>query len=605
MKQVVTFPSSPTRFFHRLVRHLGLGCVIAALLSALLPSAWSQVAPTLTSVTPARGATGVAVNAPLVFTFDQSINDSLPIIPSMPPFLIGNIEFTPADSVNYDHAWSAAGRTLTLTPSGDLPPNTTISWKLNPPGSALPLSGANGSPLATATGSFTTRSGDGGGGGGGDDTGPKLVASDPPAEGALNVDPKVNVVFTFDQAMKKVTALGDAIAWIGADAAKFVFSWSADGKVLTCDYSQDFPTQTVVGWSLNPGSSTVKIESATGDALPDGTYSGGFMTQAGAGGGNCNPEGIPDGWGNYSISKSGDYVQASAADPVPEDSRPFGFAAIIFSPDAGPNATTASVTLPNATQKPLVAPGVINALLYADTAPKTAAALETSYPAGNYTLRFTQTGQPERVISMTMPASNPPVPKFANYSEAQNINIAKDFTLSWNAFAGASAKDHIGLVIIDGMGKTVFQAPDKCVPRELAVTATSVVIPANTFKSGGTYEASLSFSKMFYFSDNTVANMVGSGAIANTTRMTFNTGGGGTVGPARFTSYKLLPNAEPELTLLGTPGSMYRIERTGNLTPPVSWITVGSARTDGAGNAVFPDSQAGNLFPLFYRAVNP
>ena len=110
---------------------------------------------------------------------------------------------------------------------------------------------------------------------------------------------------------------------------------------------------------------------------------------------------------------------------------------------------------------------------------------------------------------------------------------------------------------------------------------------------------------MFYFSDNTIANMVGSGAITRTTRMTFSTGGGGPADPARFVSYELLPNGDPEMTLIGTAGSTYRIERTGNLTPPVSWLTAGTVRMSVAGVAVFQDTQTGKAFPLFYRAVSP
>jgi hypothetical protein len=143
------------------------------------------------------------------------------------------------------------------------------------------------------------------------------------------------------------------------------------------------------------------------------------------------------------------------------------------------------------------------------------------------------------------------------------------------------------------------------VPRELPVTATSVVIPANTFKAGGVYEASLGFSRIFYFSTNAVPDMVGSGAISRNTRMTLSTGGGGPATPARFVSYELLPNGNPQLTLTGTAGRAYRIERTGSLTPPASWVTAGTANMGVAGVAVFEDAQAGKVLPLFYRAVSP
>jgi len=418
-------------------------------------------------------------------------------------------------------------------------------------------------------------------------------------------------VFVFDQAMQKNPALGGfppvvqgAVAWsgTGVTASKFSYAWSADGKTLTCDYSGDLPGNTAITWQLNPPGAAIKLQNEDGEELASNTYLGEFTTgQGSGGGGDCDPSGVPTTWGSYTISKYGHYNQSSAADPVPDAEEPFMFYSGVVAPDAGPAVTAGSVTLPNNTNKPLQPLGLF---LYYTESFATEAALETAYPAGSYVLRFTQTGLAERVIPMTITAGTLPVPKIANFAEAQAVNAGQDFTLRWNAFTGAGAQDSLSVFISDGMGNVVFQAPDRCVPRELPVTATSIVIPAGTFQSNRTYSASLNFSKVFYASTNTVPEMGGYGTDGKMTDFTIKTGtgGGGTADPARFTGYRLLPNGDPEMDLTGTALKSYTIERTASLLNPV-WQNVGTVTMDATGKGTFEDTQSGKTLPLFYRAV--
>jgi hypothetical protein len=283
------------------------------------------------------------------------------------------------------------------------------------------------------------------------------------------------------------------------------------------------------------------------------------------------------------------------------------FGAIVMSPDAGPAATAGSVTLPGGTVKNLQPVGLGGMLMTSDS-PATAAALDSAYPGGSYVLRFTQTGKPQQVITMAVPASNPPVPKVANYEAAQAVNAGLDFTLQWNPFTGAAGFDSISLVVsgtnlfVPGV---VFQAPDLCVPRPLAATATSIVIPANTFKSNQTYTATLTFNRVGYMSTNSIADMAGFGGSTRTTEFTIKTGtsGGGTAEAARFVGYRILPNGNPEFTLTGTAGRSYTLQRTGNLGSP-NWSGAGGVTMDAAGRAVFEDTAPGKVPPLFYRAMS-
>lgn len=149
----------------------------------------------------------------------------------------------------------------------------------------------------------------------------------------------------------------------------------------------------------------------------------------------------------------------------------------------------------------------------------------------------------------------------------------------------------------------VFQAPDPCVPRELPVSATSIVIPAHTLRSNQTYQAALTFGRVGYYSTNTVAEMAGQAWVTRRTDFTLRTGPGTVAGiPARFVGYRLLPNGNPELTFTGTPLHPYTLQRATSLSAR-DWTRVGSATTDATGRATFEDAPPGKKPPLFYRAV--
>ena len=577
-----------------------------------LPEAWGQGAPTLASVTPARGATGIAVTSPLVFVFDQAMAP-IPPSPTIPGLFVGSFEVTP-DTVRYDCEWGADQRTLTCTSSDDLPASTTVAWKLNPAGALLPLSSASGTAVATTSGSFTTGTGSGGGGGGGGGGGddvPELLSTTP-ANGAFGVPVTASVQFVFDRPMKKDVGLGGgappqlgAVGWFGegVDASNFTYSWSADGKTLTAEYLGDFPSFGQVSWVLNSEQSTTKLQSEEGVALPEGEYSGGFITvTSGGGGGDCDPNDEFPGWGSYTLAKISNYKQVSANDLVPSDEEAFQFGAAIMPPDAGPQTTAAEVTVPPNTVKPLSGSPVGGFFFLADVK-DTAQALNTAYPGGAYTLKFTQAGQAQRSFTMTMPASMPPSPMLANYDAAQAIDAAADFTVRWNAFTGATAQDSIVFSVMEGP-KLVFQAPDACVPRELAPTATSIVIPARTLTAGRTYQASLSFGDVFFFSTNAVPNMAGFGSVSVTTEFVIKTSGGGTTpaAPARFTGSRMLDNDRPQMTLTGTPGRTYTLQRATRIGPG-DWENAGTVVMDAAGNGTFEEPTVGGAYPRFYRAV--
>jgi len=204
---------------------------------------------------------------------------------------------------------------------------------------------------------------------------------------------------------------------------------------------------------------------------------------------------------------------------------------------------------------------------------------------------------------MAMPATPSVIPKIANYAEAQAIDATNDFTVRWNAFSPQGPGAFIRLIISDELGNLVFLAPNPCVPRDLDPTATSIVIPANYFHPELNYTGQLQFGFNFYVSTNDVPQMVGYGAVLRNTSFALKAASaGGTVAPANFTGYRILPNGHPELNLFGSAGKIYNIHRTGSLASP-TWSILSPVTMNASGTAVFEDTNTALTFPAFYRAV--
>lgn len=572
---------------------------LAALVSA---TSLAQTAPKLASVTPEDGATLVPTTATLSFVFDQEMDVSVPLFQTIPNVIAGNFEVTaPGFSQSLIPSWGADKRSFTLKAAIQFP-YATFTWTLNPNGSLFPLKGKNGLPLATVTGTFST--GVGG-------TVPVLVAANP-ANDSTGVLLTAFVTFNFDQAMKTNTAIAGnppsvpaAVSWSGAglDPTKFKYSWSANGRSLLCDYVGDLPPNTEISWELNPAAAPVKLENPAGKVVPTGLYAGHFRTGSGI---DCTPTTQPPATqGSYSLFKSSSFSQTPPADPVPtSEDQAFNFGAIVQGPQIGDAPTAGTLTGPSGTSTALtVIPGSsLQLFQFAATESE----LEATAPPGNYTFRFTLGTRPETSATMALPADNPPIPRIANLEAAQAIKADADFTLSWNAFTGAGPDDYLALSIFDDRGRLRFSAPDPCVPRELPVTATSIVIPAKSFATNSHLTATIVFNKVFYFSTNVVANMAGYGAIMRTTQFPLQTlGGGGVVTPpepARLANPRQLPDGRPQFEVIGVAGSRHTVQRSPRLGSEANWSTVQALTLDASGRATAEDSQRPGGVPAFYRA---
>jgi hypothetical protein len=350
-----------------------------------------------------------------------------------------------------------------------------------------------------------------------------------PTNGATQVSLNSPVIFIFDTPMSGIPPLEvpgflkGYLQWNSVVTfSQFSYAWSADDTILTCMYNGSLPGSTLITWTLNPSDADVELTDAEGTPLP--TTTGSFMTAAGTG---CDPDGIPDTFGNCSLSKSVTYDQLTAGAPTLSTNETPLLVASVKSPAAN-RVTNATLRLPNSSTKTLSASfGTLPFYLIEEFTNQ--AALDLAYPAGSYQMSMGRQSPPSPTLAaMTMPAvsSYPPVPQIVNFAAAQAIDPAQAFTLQWNPFTGAAGFDAIMLMIRDAQYNEIISAPDYCIPLPLPNTATSFVLPAGLLEPANTYTGRLVFAKSFAFSTNNPVDFATTGSLLRSTEFPLKTIGG-------------------------------------------------------------------------------
>ena len=426
--------------------------------------------------------------------------------------------------------------------------------------------------------------------GGIDTTPPQLVTSFP-TNGTAGVIASSPIVFVFNEPM----AEAQSIAWsTNVSAANFVYNWSGDGSTLTCYYLGSLPAAATITWTLNPPAKPLDFADVSGNPLPAGTYSGSFST----GGNTNNPcgQGEDNGRGTGGATKELIYVQTSVADPVPDPIRP----AIFFGSTTTPTnnrVTSARLQVPGGPLLTLTNLAGLGFAFGATEAYGSQAELDTARPNGTYNLQLTRTTGAPPSADVSLAGSWPPTPKILNYTAAQAIDPGADFVVQWNGFTSATANDSVGFSIVDPITFWTWIAPDPCVPRLLANTATSVTIPAGTLQPGTTYDASLSYTRFTYSSSNAIPDMDLLALLQKEVNFTLTTTGGS--GSLRFISWRKLANGNIELKLQGTPGTSYMIEVSHDLVGWADTVAL-QAPLDGVIAHEIPPRDYGS--PAFFRA---
>lgn len=406
--------------------------------------------------------------------------------------------------------------------------------------------------------------------GGGTDTTPPQLVSSYPTNNASGVAASSPVVFTFNETM----APDYSITWsANVSAAQFLYNWSGDGHTLTCVYQGSLPAAATITWLLNPSAQPLNFADVAGNPLPANTCTGSFTTAAATN--NPCDQGNDDGRGGGGVNKQLTYVQTSAASPTPDPTSPATFLSSATSPTNN-LITSARLQVPGAGGPLLTLTNFLGLgrsfMTMEEYASQTA--LDAARPNNTYNLQLTRTTGGPVSANVSLVGSYPPTPQILNYAAAQAIDPGANFVLQWNGFTNATANDSVGFSIVHPTTFWVWTAPDPCVPRPLANTATSVTIPAGTLQPGTTYAGSLAYTRFTDSSSNAIPDMILLAMLQKEVNFTLKTTGNSSGEGPRFISWQLLSNGNLEFKLQGTPGKSYQIEFSDDLVAWAETVTL-------------------------------
>lgn len=279
---------------------------------------------------------------------------------------------------------------------------------------------------------------------------------------------------------------------------------------------------------------------------------------------------------SYAVGKAKGYVQTNASSVQLDGDTPYFFSAILES------TTSGSITA--GTVQDIDTPGTVKTLMSFgghewefEEEFATEAAMHAAYPDATYRINSTGTNDGSRTVDVALSGSSlPNAPQVSNFDDAQMIDPAQPFTLSWNSFTGGRANSFVNLIIcengpqgpIEVLRSGFWGAADM-----LPSTATSYTIPANLLQLGKTYEVELAFYDVSSASTTDYESGVpvpGVGAYASLTELEIKTQ---TPPAPMFANATIVPGTSVlQVDLQQTlPGQSYVIEATTDFT---NWTTL-------------------------------
>lgn len=213
-------------------------------------------APTVLSVSPTNGATGVAVNSSVVLTFSKNIDPTTVNNSTVP---ISDSSFTGLLAGSY----AVSGAVVTFTPTTVFPGNATIHVAgVNPGPSDLAGNKSN-----TSSSNFTTAAV-------ADTIAPQVIAVTP-NNGATGIGLNPSVVFTFSKSLNPNTVNANTMGLlVNGKKINVLIAHSADNRVVTLS----FVGGTALGGVI-PGSSTVSVLATSGVTDLSGNALANFESQ--------------------------------------------------------------------------------------------------------------------------------------------------------------------------------------------------------------------------------------------------------------------------------------------------------------------------------------
>ena len=278
--------------------------------------------PTVTLMSPASGATAVAVTANTTATFSEAMNATTLTTSTVTLLAQGNA--TPvAAAVTYN----AAALTVTLHPTASLAAGTVYTATVKGGGSGVKDAAGN-ALAADRVWTFTTASAV--------DTTPPTVTTVTPAAGATGVVVSANSTATFSEAMNASTLTTTTVTLLAQGNATPVaatVTYSAVTLAVTLDPTADLAPGTLYTATVKGGSSGAK--DVAGNALAaDRVWT--FTTAGGGGGGTSflsdrTFTSSTNGWGPVERDKSNGDIAAG-------DGLPITLNGIVYAKGLGTNA---------------------------------------------------------------------------------------------------------------------------------------------------------------------------------------------------------------------------------------------------------------------------
>ena len=215
--------------------------------------------PTVVQTVPAQGATGVAVNSPIVITISEPIvasavdANSVRVLATIP--VLGAVQVAGSYSVD------AAATVITFTPLTPYPGDTLITLHVNANSTIDDLAGNN---LTFVQRTFTTAAAT--------DTTPPTIVGVMPLNGTLNVGLNAVVTLTFSESLAPATVSNTTFElFAGSQQLNPSVSRSADNRTVTL--TTTLPPQALITVVVTSG-----VTDLAGNALADFTST--FVTGA-------------------------------------------------------------------------------------------------------------------------------------------------------------------------------------------------------------------------------------------------------------------------------------------------------------------------------------
>jgi hypothetical protein len=232
------------------VRDLSGNALAADRVWSFTTAAGDTTPPTVSSVTPASAATGVATNTTVTASFSEAMDAATMTAANFELRNAANALI--ASSVSYN----ATTRVLTLTPSAALAAGTTYTATVT-----VGVRDVAGNPLAAARiWSFTTVAGD---------TTPPTVTSTTPASGATNVSRTANITATFSEAMDASTINGTTVELRNASNVLIaaVVSYNATTRVMTLNPNSTLSSRMTYTVLIKGGTTDPRVKDLAGNPM--------------------------------------------------------------------------------------------------------------------------------------------------------------------------------------------------------------------------------------------------------------------------------------------------------------------------------------------------